>query len=157
MKLEGGVISVKAKLDNNRPSNFFTIMIKKVFLAFLLIFSLTWSYEVTFAESYSNEEHLEEKISINNELRRKKIIQFVENKLDKFEQWTSYSSLSEDSQRLFYESLNEKIHEQKEKIKNKNKKEIYEIFWESVKKRLNNFYSISPDEQDIFLELIGEK
>lgn len=127
----------------------------KIILAFLLIF-LGLSSNVSFANNITSEE-IEQKIVENNEIRRKKIETFINQKLDNFEQKETYSSLPDSSKVMFYEKLKTRINDQKEKIKNKNKKEIYDIFWESVEKRLLEFQNPNFEEQWIFLELLSNE
>jgi len=124
-----------------------------------LIFVFFSSIVLNF-EAYSEnveKDYIDKRIEENKRIRQDKVRLMIEQKINDFENKESFINLSLESKIRFYETLISRINSQKSETINAKRKDVYEIFYQISKKRLE-FYNPSKIEgEDILLELLGSQ
>lgn len=101
-----------------------------------------------------NGKTLEERINYAQDERKKKINNFIENKLIFIEISDDYRNLDDSTKALFFETLLKKINSRLENVRNTSEKEILKIFSEKVRERLDNLYGQKIENEEVILDLI---
>ncbi|MCT4617764.1 MAG: hypothetical protein N4A38_06165 [Candidatus Gracilibacteria bacterium] len=103
------------------------------------------------------EEKIQEKIEENNKALRQKLEQAIENKLNFIEISQKYKELDEVSKIAFYEAQLKIAEKKLEQTKKEKEIEIYEIFIEKVKQRLQKLYGKKIEDEEVILEILNIK
>jgi hypothetical protein len=127
---------------------------KKLLLIIFSISLLLFSNNAFANDNQIPESKIQEKIEENNKKIRLKLEEAIEKKLNFIEISETYKSLSERAKIDFYE-IQLALAEKKLNLTKKEREiEIYEIFIEKVKARLQKLYGTSIEDEGLILEIL---